>query len=235
MNQNNIKNLKKHMLDYNYINSFNNSNTYCYNKDKNKDKSLNENKYKKSNDDICDLLFFYWCIISNQKFDLHQFNNSVKVKQYKIEVAESIKNEKNKIKEFKISSLINMEEQLVSDNKINIFTFCVLSSLTTNNVVVSNNFNVAFKIINNDSEKIFFVKKNINDNNYNHIEEINTFDKLPKLYFVENIKKPIKSITNYKLMELKTIYSILMNCLIESIGKKNKNELYEKIIQHCSF
>ena len=65
--------------------------------------------------------------------------------------------------------------------------------------------------INNDSEKI----KNT-------------------LYKIENIDKPIRSITYYKISDLTTICNKLsITTLNESTNKnKNKKELYESLIQY---
>ena len=87
-----------------------------------------------------------------------------------------------------------------------------------------NDTNILYIIYSLDNYK-FGVKLDIN----NDSEKIKN-----TLYKIENIDKPIKSITYYKISDLITICNKLsITTLNESTNKnKNKKELYESLIQY---
>jgi hypothetical protein len=88
----------------------------------------------------------------------------------------------------------------------------------------------------NDGNDIFVINKNENDkygfkliqktdSKYEEYKNIN--------YKIENMDKPIKSITYYKVEDLISICSKLSIESIHKSGKqKSKKELYESIIQN---
>ena len=180
----------------------------------------------------------FWCfyVMKNGDFSYEILNNRnfILEKKIKFEYIDKIRNEKQLIKSYKISTLTHIENELANESKIDISTFLSLCIIENINVIyvhkktyyelLMNDTNILYIIYSLDNYK-FGVKLDIN----NDSEKIKN-----TLYKIENIDKPIKSITYYKISDLITICNKLsITTLNESTNKnKNKKELYESLIQY---
>jgi len=186
----------------------------------------------------------FWCFYI-MKHGLDSYNaleniNIVVEKKLKIEYVEELRKNKHVIKSSKLAPLVYIENFLANEEQIDIktfFTLCILekisllylckktffllntcaddtSDMVSMHVVKRNDVPLKFGIMENEKpEKIK--------------EYIDT------LYKIENISKPIKGLSSYKVSELVDMSKKLG---LETINKttnkqKTKNELYELLVQ----
>ena len=215
-------------------------------------------KYSKYNEpfkinnhkNFADKLFwiFYKIINNYNDTDLEHINSFKIMKEFKIASVEKLKNQKNILKDFKIQKSA-VEDDLTNNEKISFRTFHALCVLYLVNVIVIRDNNTYCVLCTNDDEKVINlqnykllkitnVKMSSQFNNFD-IELVNnsiTEEELQKIlksyYVIENIEKPLKAFSNYKLDDLVSIAEKLsINIYDEHAKKKKKQELYENIIQ----
>jgi hypothetical protein len=167
------------------------------------------------------------------QYEMIENKNYVLEKKIKIEYVEKIRKDKQLIKTYKFTSLTNMENNLVNEEKINIGTFLSLCVFENINILYVKN-KTYYELLMNDSKEIFIIREleykkfSMEKNTVDHVDNIKK-----SLFQLNSIEKPIKAISSYKLQEL---IDICCKLGIQTINKltnksKNKNELYEEIIQ----
>jgi len=182
-----------------------------------------------------DKLFWCFFIMKNDfiQYEMIENKNYVLEKKIKIEYVEKIRKDKQLIKTYKFTSLTNMENNLVNEEKINIGTFLSLCVFENINILYVKN-KTYYELLMNDSKEIFIIREleykkfSMEKNTVDHVDNIKKI-----LFQLNSIEKPIKAISSYKLQEL---IDICCKLGIQTINKltnksKNKNELYEEIIQ----
>lgn len=185
-----------------------------------------------------DTLFWCFYIMKNgiDKYnDLNETGISIVTeKQLKIGFVEKLRKEKQLIKIYKFASNTHIENQLVNENKIDIVTFLTLCVLENLNIVYLKK-KTYYELLMNDSNDIHVVnftdygkfgyKLSLN-NDVNNIRST--------LFKIDNIEKPVKALSAYKLCELAEYCTKLDISIIneKTNKKKNKNELYESLIQY---
>ena len=170
-----------------------------------------------------DLLFWtIYKIVNNDLFNTTTSNFKTE-KDFKIKSIEDLRKIKSKLKTYKIS-LIDVENQLLNDKKIGLQSFFALALLFNLNIFYITN-NKFYEFNCNPDSSVTVIK---NNNNNITIEE-NGIDYYRENYFqIENLSKPIKSITSYNKNELLIIAKKLnVNDIQDKINKK---DLYEKIL-----
>jgi hypothetical protein len=195
------------------------------------------------------LFWIFYKIINNlNDTDLEHINSFKIMKEFKIASVEKLKNQKNILKDFKIQKSA-VEDDLTNNEKISFKTFHALCVLYLINVIVIRDNNTYCVLCTNSDEKVINlqnykllkitnVKMSSQFNNFD-IELVNnsiTEEELQKIlksyYTIENIEKPLKAFSNYKLDDLVLIAEKLsINIYDEHAKKKKKQELYENIIQ----
>jgi hypothetical protein len=145
---------------------------------------------------------------------------------------------KNKeiVKKHKFASITHIENQLVNENKIDINTFLTLCVIENINIIYIHNKIYYELLINPES---------VCDN----IHIIHFFDKLTKygyeghsqdkiinykqtLFKVDNINKPLKAISFYKIQDLiDTCNKLAIDIKSDTNKPKLKKDLYELIIK----
>ena len=195
------------------------------------------------------LFWIFYKIINNlNDIDLEHINSFKIMKEFKIASVEKLKNQKNILKDFKIQKSA-VEDDLTNNEKISFKTFHALCVLYLINVIVIRDNNTYCVLCTNSDEKVINlqnykllkitnVKMSSQFNNFD-IELVNnsiTEEELQKIlksyYTIENIEKPLKAFSNYKLDDLVLIAEKLsINIYDEHAKKKKKQELYENIIQ----
>jgi hypothetical protein len=191
-----------------------------------------------------DSLFWSFYIMKNGEasYEMIDFKNLIVEKKIKIEYVEKLRTEKQLLKTYKFATLTHIENQLANEQRIDVNTFLTLCVLENLNVFYLNK-NTYFELLMNDSSVIHLIKKNfVNGNSYmanfgykienKESEEITKYKN--NLYKIDNIDKPIKSISAYKVNELIEFCNKLSIEIINSETKKNKNknDLYESLIQY---
>jgi len=187
----------------------------------------------------------FWCFYifknSDLKYESMYNKNEIVARQIKIECIEQIRKNKQIVKTYKFDSICNIESNLANDKSLNIKTFLTLCAIENMNILFVNN-KTYYELYMNDSKTVYVVYclNNKESNNYYLLYgfEIvpieNTIDIKSTLYRIDNVDKPIKSFSSYKLADLIDICNKLaIKIKNEETGKnKSKNELYESIIQY---
>jgi len=193
--------------------------------DKKRDTIKNEVKKYKTNINNSDQLF--WIIYKIVEGDyMYETNCNFKTeKDFKIKCIENLRLIKPKLKTYKLRLNI-VEDQLLNSKKINLEAFFALSLLYNLNIfyVWNNKF---FEFICSDNSDIYIIN-NVNDNIV--IEDNNSKLDYYKenLFNIENLNKPLKSVTSYTKDDLLTIAKKLN---IDNIPSKiTKKDIYEKIL-----
>jgi hypothetical protein len=179
----------------------------------------------------------FWCFFAIKNgeinYEMLEHKNVVTEKKIKIEYVEKMRKEKQLVKTYKFSSFVNIENNLANDSIIDIKTFLTLC--------VIDNFNIIFvkrrtyyELTMNDSNELYIVYLLDNgkygfEKNENNIAEIHR----STLFKIENIDKPVKSFSAYKVGELIDLCNKLEIATVNDTNKvKNKKDLYELIIQY---
>ena len=170
-----------------------------------------------------DLLFWTIYKIVNKDLINTTSSNFKTEKDFKIKSIEDLRKIKSKLKTYKIS-LIDVENQLLNDKKIGLQAFFALALLFDLNIFYITN-NKFYEFNCNPDSSVTVIKNNSN----NITIEDNGIDYYRENYFqIENLSKPIKSITSYNKNELLVIAKKLnVNDIQDKINKK---DLYEKIL-----
>ena len=185
-----------------------------------------------------DSLFWCFYLIKNGdvSYEMIGVITPIIEKKLKIDYVEKIRKNKILVKPYKFSSIANVENQLANEFKIDLktlFTLCVLENIN----IFFINKKTYYELIMNDSKDIFVIQ-NFDKDKFGYkllssdSKELETYKS--SLFKIDNIDKPIKSISSYKVSELLEYCNKLV---IETINKetgkvKSKKELYESFIQY---
>ena len=221
-----------YMLTRENIINYMSSNLKTNTQENNNNNNTNNNKYKnnnnnnKSKNNINDMLFWtiYKIINDIDDEDLYEKSNSfVLEKEFKIKCIEDLRKIKSKLKIYKLS-LSEIENQLLNEKTINLTAFLGLAVLFNLNIFYI--WDNKYYEFNCCGEAKPYLIKNVN-NNISVIDEPVLFYK-ENYYEVENIKKPIKSMTSYTKDELLLIAKKL-NLTINN-SKIIKSDIYQQIL-----
>jgi hypothetical protein len=154
-----------------------------------------------------------------------------------------LRKNKHLIKASKIAPLTHIENYLANENNIDIKTFIALCIINKKNILYIHK-NTYFLLNNNEIENSnedfdsISVVKRLDDPLKFCVFEDEKSEKIKQymdtFYKIENMSKPIKALSSYKVSELLDIAKKLG---IETINnttnkQKTKNEIYELIIQY---
>ncbi len=203
-------------------------------------KSKNEDKLLKPKNKIFiprekDTLF--WCLYimkyGDGKYEVLDNKNILTEKKFKIEYVEKIRKEKQTVKIYKFATLTHIENNLANENLLDIKTFLTLCAIENLNILFVKN-KTYYELLMNDSNEIHIVYLLPNNKYGYEINPENATEIKNTLYKLDNIEKPIKSMTSYKLSELIEICQKLAIDTIHKETNKNKckKDLYEAIIQY---
>lgn len=234
--------------DKNYENTkphFNNKNKFVnYNKKYSKYNEPNIIKSKQIEDKL------FWCFYKIYKNytdkDLDTINYFVIEKEFKYKVSCDLVKNKNILKLEKINRSF-IEDELINNKKISLKTFKCLCLLFNLNIIIVKENNTYTKFCYNHS------KSEINSSNFKVIRFTNyhsnksqdydiiidndiTNDEIEMIinnyYLIENLDKPLKSISSYKVEDLINICKKLdISIYGENTKIKKKNILYENILK----
>ena len=191
----------------------------------------------------------FWCfyVIKNGETSYELLNNEkitlVKEKKIKIDYVDVLRNEKSIFKKqsIKFPSLTHIENDLVNEQVIDIRTFLSLCHLEKLNVLYVSK-KTYFEMNENEGEPIHLIKR-VDESNkmtkylYQGTDPLLLEKYRMTLYKIENIEKPIKAITAYKVADL-IDFSIKLSLETSyhdektaKIKNKSKQALYEAIVQ----
>ena len=195
------------------------------------------------------LFWLFYKLINNfDDSDLETLNSFTIMKDFKFGVVEKLRSQKNSLKHFKISKSF-VEDDLTNNEKISFKTFHALCVLYLINVIILRSNNSYCVLCCNNDEKVYNLqnykvlqlsneKMSAQFNNFDvellngsiSEEELQTY--LVTYFHIENIEKPLKAFSSYKLDDLTKIAEQLQISIYDENGKKRKKQdLYEKIVQ----
>ena len=230
-----IDDLQIYMLNKDKVCHFNNLNYPTFKKGAtsivNNVKNININNNIFFNPNLKDSLF--WCLFFIINSNVPDNINIVVEKKYKIEYIEKIRKNKQLLKTLKFSSFSKIENILVNENIIDIETFFLLSAIENINILYVNNKTYYESILNADND-IHIIIRNKTKYSYNGCLKDDIVNFRKTLYKIENIKKPLLSLSSYKSIDLIDICNKLnINTLNNDTNKvKTKQLLYELISQY---
>ena len=179
----------------------------------------------------------FWCFYlmkhGDVKYEMLEYKNILTEKTLKIEYVEKIRKEKQTVKTYKFATLTHIENNLANENLLDVKTFLTLCAIENLNILFVKN-KTYYELLMNDSNELHTVHLL---QNYKYGHEINPTGAeqiKATLYKLDNIDKPIKSMSGYKLSELVEICEKLAIDIVnkDTNKSKNKKELYESIIQY---
>ena len=193
------------------------------------------------------LFWLFYKLINNfQDSDLETLNSFTIMKDFKFGVVEKLRSQKNTLKNFKISKTY-VEDDLTNNEKISFKTFHALCILYLINVIILRSNNTYCVLCTNNDEKVYNLQnyKVLQLSNEKMSAQFNNFDvellngtlseeELQNFFnfHIENIEKPLKAFSSYKLDDLTKIAEQLQISIYDENGKKRKKQdLYEKIVQ----
>ena len=208
------------------------TNKYQHNvHNKSQNKKINDIKFFFPDSDYTDSLF--WCyIIHKYGMDEYLINKNhiyEYEKQNKINLLNLfIKPNKKEIKQLFKVKYADIESNCIYDSSISITVFIILMYYMKINVIYYDN-NIYYELINEDCNDLVIIKKDNDkyaisiDNDNINIGEIRN-----NKFVVDNIYKPLKAISNYKVSQLKEI-CLKLNINIKKDEKKyiTKKEMYQ--------
>jgi len=223
INENKIRFSTSHLIE-NLPNNINNQNkAVIYKKESNTYFYPNEK----------DKLFWILFIIKygEIEYEISNSKNFLYEKNSKINYITKLRGCKDLIKQYKITTLSELENNLSNEFKLTIETFFILCAIENVNIVYIWK-NCYYNLFSNDNKEIYLIEIN-NNNNFGFLKSTKDFFKehVSIKHKINSLSKPIKSCSFYKVDELKTILTQLG---IDIDIKSNKNNLYEKLIQYFS-
>ena len=154
----------------------------------------------------------------------------------KTKLIKNIKERKKELKHFKIK-ITDIEADLLYNKQMKVSTFFIILILKNINFLYYTE-NLIYQW-NSGNDKTFILKHNTIDNIYTNEDKALTDEYFELLQesrlLVDNLKKPIKGLSYYKVNDLKEICEKLKINIMKNAKKSfSKKELYEKIIQKIS-
>jgi len=169
----------------------------------------------------------FWCFYKIVHDELPENINIAVEKTLKIQYVEEMRKHKELIKKYKFAPMTHIENQLANEDVIDITVFFVLSLIHKLNVVYVKNKTYYELIVNEEVTQIYIVYFLDDSKKYGYST---TTDKTiyNTFYKIDNLHKPIKAISSYKVSELIEICNKL-SISIDTL--KNKKHYYEAIIK----
>ena len=180
----------------------------------------------------------FWCFYilkyGENNYEMIDNINIVLEKKLKIDYVEKIRKEKQIVKSYKFATLTHLENQLANEEKIDLntfFTLCVVENINILYICKK----TYFELLMND-DKIHIIHRLDNYSKYSYegteLSKIELYRST--LFKVDNVEKPVKSISSYKVSELLEFCTKLgIEIYVKDTNKnKSKKDLYESLNQY---
>ena len=176
----------------------------------------------------------FWCYIiykyGYSEYELKREKKYESITSMKIDLVYTVRENKDLLKKLKLRKS-KVEENLTNDKRKNLDTFLFLIAVNEMNLIYING-QTYYEELYSDEEKICIIKYEKEQDKYGlydvskeKLEEL----KKTRLHIL-NISKPIKSLSSYKVLELKEICKTLNIDIMKTETKcKTKKELYQLI------
>lgn len=205
---------------------------------KNNNSNKNNQKDTKIVPNERDTLFwcFYIMVHGIVKYETLQPINLITEKKWKIDYIEKLRLNKTLVKKYKYSTLTHIENQLLNEHVIDIPTFFSLCVLENLNILYIHK-KYYYELIMNEDEPIAYVIHRLEQTKkyaYEMVSQYNLVKYHTEYLKIDNLQKPIKAMSSYKLSELIEFCKKINIETVDSNTKKTKNkkELYESLLQY---
>lgn len=175
---------------------------------------------------------FYIMVNGDVAYETLANRNMITEKKFKIEYVEKLRADKDRIKPYKFASATHIESKLANDATIDIPTFLTLCVLENQNVIFVNKRTYYELTMNNDSD--VFIVYGIDNWKYGFETDVDKANNIRTTFLkLDNMAKPVKAISSYKVDELVEMCTRLSIETHTSANKpKSKMELYESIVKY---
>ena len=206
------------------------NNNYCINKIKANNNINNKNLYFIPDEE--DKLFwcFYIFLNGKEQYNMNNLSSFSIEKAFKINAIEQIRLNKDIYKKNKLK-LVDIENELGSENKIGFIGLYALCILYKINIIYLWDKRYFELFGDKQNPEIHYIK--IYNNDHSIYNSPYQYDYYSSNYWkIDNMKKPLKSLSAYSSKNLQNICDKLKIPYITELGKnKTKKELYQDIIK----
>ena len=237
----NLKNLNKIIKNgagYDNIRKVPSKQTNRFNKDVNKDESSSTCSSSKGDTffpNVHDSLFWSFYIMKNGQEAYESLGkiNKVIERKIKIEYIERFRESKQVLKTYKTAPLTHLENVLLNEKQIDIKTLialCVIEGISF--MYIYKNTYFEMNIDADESTQIHAIVRMDMPTKYGYkiIQDAKPIRE--SFYKIDNMNKPLKSMSAYKLDEL-VVFCNKLGMTSHNDGKKiNKKSLYEMLVQY---
>ncbi len=176
---------------------------------------------------------FLWCIYYILNDDFENYNdNPVKIEYtFKLKMIDLIEKNPDLLKTIKLQKY-DVQHDLFHSKEIDIFTLhalCIYNNISLLYVEGKKYYRLGF-----NEPKHIILKDNCNFGVYIDASPIKIGYYTNNYYYVENIKKPIKSISGYSYEDIKNICIQINVPIMEEGKKKTKKDLYQELLKIIS-
>jgi len=240
LNLNNLNKIIKNGTSYNNIRKASSKQTNRFNKAVNKDESSSSSSSSSSQGDtffpdVHDSLFWSFYIMKNgqEAYDSLGKINIVIERKIKIEYIVRFRESKQVLKSYKTAPLTHLENVLLNEKQIDIKTLialCVIEGISF--MYIYKNTYFEMNIDADESTQINAIVRMDMPTKYGYkiIQDVKTIRE--SFYKIDNMNKPLKSMSAYKLDEL-VVFCNKLGMTSGNDGKKiNKKCLYEMLVQY---
>jgi len=183
--------------------------------------------FKQKLDNQSDTLFWCFYIILKGEHEYELNKSFTTEKEFKIQSIEQLRTIKPQLKALKLK-INETEGELLTAKKITVKSLVALCLLHKKNLLYVWDHKY-YEFINNADEPVNIIIWNKEENNFSHIIDDEKQSYYTNNYWcVQNIDKPLKSMTGYSRDEL---LEIVKKLDIQIINKETKKGLYEKILE----
>ena len=181
-----------------------------------------------------DSLFWIWILFKYgfSEYEMLRKNSVFEIeKTKKINFIPKVRESKELLKSLKIK-LTDIESNLANDPKLTLSNLEIILLIEKYNFTYIDD-KIYYENIRYPGNKTCIIKYMNKDEKYAlFLKEEKLFEYKNKLYYVENLKKPIKSISSYKAVELRDICKKLNINIMKSATKfKTKKDLYKELTE----
>ena len=238
LNLNNLNKIIKNGTSYNNIRKASSKQTNRFNKAANKDESSSSSSSSQGDTffpDVHDSLFWSFYIMKNGQEAYESLGkiNIVIERKIKIEYIERFRESKQVLKAYKTAPLTHLENVLLNEKQIDIKTLialCVIEGISF--MYIYKNTYFEMNIDADESTQINAIVRLDIPTKYGYkiIQDVKTIRE--SFYKIDNMNKPLKSMSAYKLDEL-VVFCNKLGMTSGNDGKKiNKKCLYEMLVQY---
>lgn len=174
-----------------------------------------------------DTIFWCWLIFTKglSNYTISRDRPFITEKNEKINFIEKLRKNKKMLKQFKIK-ICDMEANLTMGKKLDIIYLEPMIIMENYNFIYMDD-KVYYENILDEDNKSCIIKYYKDTEKYGLYLEKREKLKIGKLYFIDNLSKPIKAISNYKAAEIRDICKKLdINVMKTPTKYKTKKDLY---------